>query len=79
MNSFILFLVLVNILLLTMYKKPQYSVIMILLSLVLFFMIIHYKNYRENFTTLEKCAFSDFSGNHNDVIWYRQILCRKKY
>ena len=54
MNSFILFLVLVNILLLTMYKKPQYSVIMILLSLVLFFIIIHYKNYRENFTTLEK-------------------------
>ena len=54
MNSFILFLIFVNLLLLTMYKKPQYSVIMILLSLVLFFMIIHYKNYRENFTSLEK-------------------------
>ena len=50
MNSFIILFVVLIVLLLSMTKKPQYSLItMILLSLLFFFMILNYKNYRENF------------------------------
>ena len=50
MNSIIILLLILNIALLTMPKKPKYSLVLIIFSCIFFFMILNYKKYKENFT-----------------------------